>query len=96
MLAAIDWVDWILTVARVVVVFAGLLVSVMLVVWLERKVVADMQMRPGPLRAGPFGILITLADGVKLFFKEGIHPNTIDRYVYPLAPVASMVPAFLG
>ncbi len=96
MLAAIDWVAWILTVARVVVVFAGLLVSVMLVVWLERKVVADMQMRPGPLRAGPFGILITLADGVKLFFKEGIHPTTIDRYVYPLAPVASMVPAFLA
>jgi NADH-quinone oxidoreductase subunit H len=96
MLAAIDWVTWILTVARVVVVFAGLLVTVMLVVWLERKVVADMQMRPGPLRAGPFGILITLADGVKLFFKEGVHPRTIDRYVYPLAPVASMVPAFLA
>jgi NADH-quinone oxidoreductase subunit H len=96
MIAAIDWVDWILVVARVVVVFAALLVVVMLVIWLERKVVADMQMRPGPNRAGPFGLLITLADGVKLFFKEGISPTTIDRLVYPLAPIASMVPAMLA
>ncbi|HJP66889.1 MAG TPA: NADH-quinone oxidoreductase subunit NuoH [Actinomycetota bacterium] len=96
MLASIDWVGWILLVARVAVIFAGLLVVVMLVIWMERKVVADMQMRPGPLRAGPFGILITLADGVKLFFKEGIHPTTIDRWVYPVAPIASMVPAMLA
>ena len=96
MIAAIDWVGWILVVARVVVVFAALLVVVMLVVWLERKVVADMQMCLGPNRAGPFGLLITLADGVKLFFKEGISPTTIDPFVYPLAPIASMVPAMLA
>jgi NADH-quinone oxidoreductase subunit H len=95
-IAAVDWVAWILLVARVVVVFAALLVVVMLVVWLERKVVADMQMRIGPNRAGPFGLLITLADGVKLFFKEGIHPTTIDPFVYPIAPIASMVPAMLA
>ena len=47
----------------------------MLVVWIERKVVADMQIRLGPTRAGPWGILITLADGIKLFFKEGDHPD---------------------
>ncbi|HEX9236911.1 MAG TPA: NADH-quinone oxidoreductase subunit NuoH [Actinomycetota bacterium] len=96
MIAGIDWVTWILTVARVAVVFAALLVVIMLVVWLERKVVADMQMRLGPTRAGPFGILVTLADGIKLFFKEGVHPTTIDRWVYPIAPVASMVPAMLA
>jgi NADH-quinone oxidoreductase subunit H len=96
MVASIDWVAWILLVARVVVVFAALLAVVMVVVWMERKVVADMQMRLGPMRAGPFGILITLADGVKLFFKEGVHPTTIDRWVYPLAPLASMVPAMLA
>lgn len=96
MLAGIDWVLWALTVGRVVVVFVVLLVVVMLVIWLERKVVADMQQRLGPTRAGPFGILITLADGLKLFFKEGITPTTADRPVFVLAPIASMVPAMLA
>jgi NADH-quinone oxidoreductase subunit H len=96
MIAAIDWVGWILLVARVVVIFAFMLISVMLVVWIERKVVADMQVRIGPNRAGPAGVLITLADGIKLFFKEGITPVTADRPVFLIAPLASMVPAMLG
>src|SRR5439155_12604593 len=96
MLAHIDWVAWGLLVARVVVIFALLLVAVMLVIWMERKVIADMQMRVGPTRAGPAGLLITLADGAKLFFKEGITPVTADRPVYLLAPLASMVPAMLA
>jgi NADH-quinone oxidoreductase subunit H len=94
--ASIDWVGWVLLVARVVVVFVGLLVTVMLVIWLERKVVADMQMRMGPMRAGPRGILVTLADGVKLFFKEGIIPVTADRPVYLAAPLAALIPAILA
>src|SRR6266511_1665583 len=96
LLARIDWVTWILLVVRVVVIFAALLVAVMVVIWLERKVVADMQVRVGPNRAGPFGILITVADGAKLFFKEGITPTTADRPVYILAPLASMIPAMLA
>ncbi len=96
MIAVIDWVGWILVVARVVVIFAFMLITVMLVVWLERKVVADMQVRIGPNRAGPAGILITLADGIKLFFKEGITPVTADRPVFLIAPLASMIPALLG
>src|SRR6266508_1899567 len=96
LLARIDWVTWILLVVRVVVIFAALLVAVMVVIWLERKVVADMQVRVGPNRAGPFGILITLADGAKLFFKEGITPTTADRPVYILAPLASLIPAMLA
>jgi NADH-quinone oxidoreductase subunit H len=96
LLARIDWVAWVLLVARVVVIFAFLLMAVMLVIWLERKVVADMQVRIGPNRAGPFGILITLADGAKLFFKEGITPTTADRPVFVLAPLASMIPAMLA
>jgi NADH-quinone oxidoreductase subunit H len=95
-LAGIDWVTWILVIARVVVIFAALLVAVMLVIWIERKVVADMQVRVGPNRAGPVGLLITLADGIKLFFKEGVTPVTADRIVYLIAPIASMVPAILA
>ena len=95
-LAAMGLVDWLILVARVLVTFAGLLVTVMLVIWLERKVVADMQTRIGPNRAGPFGLLITLADGIKLFFKEGITPITADRAVYVIAPVISVIPAFLA
>jgi NADH-quinone oxidoreductase subunit H len=95
-IAGIDWVAWILLVARVVVVFAMMLVAVMLVIWVERKVVADMQNRVGPNRAGPLGILVTLADGAKLFFKEGITPITADRVVYVIAPMASVIPALLA
>lgn len=91
-----DWLDWLLLVARVVLIFGALLVSVMLVIWVERKVVADMQTRIGPQRAGPFGILITLADGIKLFFKEGITPAQADRRIYTLAPILSLVPAMLA
>jgi NADH-quinone oxidoreductase subunit H len=65
-------------------------------IWVERKVIADMQTRTGPLRAGPRGILVTLADGIKLFFKEGIMPAQADRWVFRIAPVVSVLPAFLA
>jgi NADH-quinone oxidoreductase subunit H len=95
-IASVDWVAWVLLVARVVVIFVMALVAVMIVIWIERKVVADMQNRIGPNRAGPLGILVTLADGAKLFFKEGITPITADRVVYVLAPMASVIPALLA
>jgi NADH-quinone oxidoreductase subunit H len=91
-----DWVDWILLVIRVGLVFVLLLAAVMLVIWAERKIVADMQTRLGPRRAGPFGILVTLADGIKLFFKEGITPASAERPVYALAPIMSLIPAILA
>src|SRR5438309_4175610 len=87
---------WLLLAARVVFVFFGLLVAVMVLIWFERKLIADMQTRIGPNRAGPFGVLITLADGVKLFFKEGITPTEADRPVYLVAPLITMLPAFLA
>jgi NADH-quinone oxidoreductase subunit H len=92
----VDVVDWLLLIGRVGLVFVVLLVVVMLVVWAERKVVADMQMRLGPRRAGPFGILITLADGIKLFFKEGITPTNADGPVFAIAPIVSLIPAILA
>ena len=91
-----DWLNWLLLVVRIGLVFFVLLASVMLVIWWERKLIADMQMRLGPRRAGPFGMLITLADGIKLFFKEGVTPREGDRAVYALAPVMSLVPAILA
>jgi NADH-quinone oxidoreductase subunit H len=92
----VDWIDWLLLAARVLVVFFALLIAVLLTIWMERKVIADMQTRMGPMRAGPRGVLITLADGIKLFFKEGITPTHADPGVYLLAPIAAMLPAFLA
>jgi NADH-quinone oxidoreductase subunit H len=92
----VDWLDWVLLVARVVVVFFALLLTVLILIWVERKVIADMQTRTGPLRAGPRGVLVTLADGIKLFFKEGIMPTSADRAVYQLAPMITMLPAFMA
>lgn len=80
---------------KVVVAFGLLLVSVMLMIWFERKLISDMQNRIGPNRAGPFGILQTLADGVKLFFKEDSKPERAEMRVFVLAPLISLVPAFL-
>ena len=91
-----DWLDWVLLIARIVVVFFALLLTVLLLIWVERKVIADMQTRMGPMRAGPRGVLVTLADGIKLFFKEGIVPSQADRWVFRIAPVAAMLPAFLA
>jgi len=80
---------------KVVVSFALLLVAVMLMIWFERKVHADMSNRLGPNRAGPFGLFQTLADGTKFFFKEDLIPDRADRRVFILAPFLSLVPAFL-
>lgn len=92
-----DWTSWdpVFLVVKVVIVFAMLLVSVMLMVWFERKVVSDLQNRIGPNVAGPWGILQTLADGIKLFFKEDLTPDGADRFVFKLAPYLSLIPAFL-
>ena len=79
---------------KVLIVFGFLLVSVLLMVWFERKVISDMQSRVGPDRAGPWGLLQTLADGTKLFFKEALTPTQADRRVFRLAPYLSIVPAF--
>lgn len=90
-----DLVDFGLMVLRVVATFVLLLVVTVINVWIERKVLADMQNRVGPNRAGPFGILQTVADGLKLFFKEQISPAKAQMGMFILAPVLAVVPAFL-
>ena len=80
---------------KVGIAFVFLLVAVMLMIWFERKLISDMQNRIGPSVAGPWGILQTLADGIKLFFKEDLIPERSDRFVFKLAPYLSLIPAFL-
>ena len=90
------WVVLAIVLIKVLVVFGALMVSVMLMIWFERKVISDMQSRIGPNRAGPFGIAQTLADGIKLFFKEDLIPDKADRFVFKLAPYLTIIPAFLA
>jgi NADH-quinone oxidoreductase subunit H len=75
--------------------FAFVLVGVIFFIWYERKLIADLQNRVGPNRAGPWGMLQTLADGIKLIFKEDLRPEGADSLVFRLAPYLSVVPAFL-
>jgi len=92
----VGWVVLAVVLVKVLVVFGALMVSVMLMIWFERKVISDMQSRIGPNRAGPFGIAQTLADGIKLFFKEDLIPDKADRFVFKLAPYLTIIPAFLA
>jgi NADH-quinone oxidoreductase subunit H len=85
----------IIALVKVLVVFGALLTAVVLTIWFERKVISDMQNRIGPNRAGPYGILQTVADGAKLLFKEDLMPERADRFVYKLAPYLALLPALL-
>src|SRR6266571_3231621 len=85
--------DIIATIIKILVVIGAIMLSVPMLVWLERKLVADFQVRIGPNRVGPFGLLQSFADGIKLIFKEDIIPTNADRALYLLAPVVIMLPA---
>ncbi len=95
LLENLSFVAVLLVLLKVVVIFVIGLVATMLMVWFERKAIAGMQNRIGPNKAGPWGILQTLADGIKLFFKEDLIPEQSDRFVFKLAPYLAFVPAFL-
>jgi NADH-quinone oxidoreductase subunit H len=85
----------IIVAVKVVVGFAVIMGAVTLMIWFERKAISDMQSRIGPQRWGPFGVLQTLADGIKLFFKEDLVPAEADRFVFKLAPYLVLVPALI-
>ncbi|MFC4001676.1 NADH-quinone oxidoreductase subunit NuoH [Prauserella oleivorans] len=86
---------WLILLKAVVLMLVGPLVTVVMIV-AERKIVGRMQNRPGPNRVGPFGMLQSVADAIKLPFKEQVIPETADRKVYFLAPVIAVVPALIG
>ncbi|MGH3546388.1 MAG: NADH-quinone oxidoreductase subunit NuoH [Mycobacteriales bacterium] len=86
---------WLLL-AKVVAIFGFLVVMTLVTIVAERKVVAWMQVRPGPNRVGPWGTLQSLADGLKLAFKEDIMPALADKAVYFLAPIVSCIPALVA
>ncbi|MGA9871374.1 MAG: NADH-quinone oxidoreductase subunit NuoH [Rhodococcus sp. (in: high G+C Gram-positive bacteria)] len=87
---------WWLVVAKAIAIFVFLILTPLVAILAERKVMARMQMRVGPNRVGPGGMLQSLADGVKLALKEGIVPKGVDKPIYLMAPVIAAVPAFMA
>jgi len=87
---------WWLIIVKAVVCFAFLVLTTLMMIWLERRVVARMQQRIGPNRVGPFGLLQSLADGIKLALKEDIIPTAADKAVFIIAPIISAIPAFMA
>ena len=83
-------VDILILLIRLVVGWAALMGAVTMMIWFERKAISGMQSRIGPQRWGPFGLLQTLADGIKLFFKEDLIPDQSDRFVFKLAPYLAL------
>lgn len=92
----LDVTDVLIVIGKTLVFFGLLVVLVLLYIWFLRRVIGFMQDRVGPNRAGPAGILQSLADGVKLFFKEQTIPESADRPVFRLAPYLAVVPAVLA
>jgi len=80
---------------KICLVVGLLLLAVAYLTWLERKVIGDIQVRFGPSRVGPFGLLQPIADGIKLMFKEDVVPANADRLIFFLAPALSFVPALI-
>ena len=95
---AADFSDtpWWLSLVKALFVFVFLMVNTLVVIWFERRVIGRMQQRPGPNRAGPFGLLQTLADGIKLALKEDLIPKNADKVVFLLAPVIAGAMAFVS
>src|SRR4051812_32457042 len=80
---------------KAVLIFVVLVLLTLFNIWWERRVVARMQHRIGPNVHGPFGLLQSLADGVKLALKEDLTPKAADKIVFMIAPVLAAIPAFL-
>ncbi len=91
-----ELLDVVLIVLAIFVIVVPLLVAVAYLTYAERKVIAAMQLRQGPMTVGPFGLLQPLADGLKLFLKETIIPASANKVVFVLAPMITFVLALIG
>ncbi|MBF8268069.1 MAG: NADH-quinone oxidoreductase subunit [Dehalococcoidia bacterium] len=87
--------DGIRMIAGILGLFLGLTIVVLSLTWLERKFLGRIQMRMGPMRVGPYGLLQAVADAVKLVAKEDIMPGRVDRVVYWMAPLVVFIPSFM-
>lgn len=87
---------WWLTLIKALIAFVFLMLSVVVVIWFERRLVGLLQQRPGPNRFGPAGICQTLADGFKLVWKETFTPAKADTFMYNLAPIIAGSTCFIG
>ncbi len=87
---------WWLVIIKVLFVFVFLLLMTLFAIWAERRLIGRMQQRPGPNRAGPFGLLQSLMDGIKLALKEDIVPRHVDKLLFVIAPAIAVIPAFLS
>jgi NADH-quinone oxidoreductase subunit H len=87
---------YLLPLLKIVVLLNAVLIAVTYMVLLERKVIAWVQVRLGPMRVGPYGALQPIADAIKLLLKEDITPVRSDRFVFTLAPIVAMVPALIA
>jgi NADH-quinone oxidoreductase subunit H len=87
---------WWIIIIKVLIIFLFLMITTLYLIWAERKVIGRMQQRPGPNRAGKFGLLQTLMDGIKLALMEDIIPRGVDRLLFIIAPAISVIPAFIG
>src|SRR5436190_3742788 len=88
--------DFLIMMIKVIVIFGGVMGALAYLTWIERKVMARVQMRPGPTRVGPFGLLQPIADGLKFLFKEDVVPTNANRFLYIAAPIISLIPALLS
>jgi len=87
---------WWIVIVKVLGIFAMLVLLTLFTIWWERRVVSRMQHRIGPNRVGPFGLLQSLMDGVKLALKEEIVPKGVHLAVYWIAPIISATTAFIA
>jgi NADH-quinone oxidoreductase subunit H len=85
----------IITVVKVAVVLVAFLLLVAYLTWLERKLLGHFQVRLGPMRVGPHGLLQPIADGIKILLKEDIIPANVNKLIYILAPILTFIPALI-
>jgi NADH-quinone oxidoreductase subunit H len=87
---------WWMVLLKVAIVFVFLLLTTIFMIWFERRVIGRMQNRPGPNRAGPWGLLQPIADALKLPLKEDIVPTGVDKLVFFVAPILAAAPSFVA